>query len=67
MDRVDKMSIYAAQGIPFLWLIDPALHTLEVFVLRNGRWPLESVYQEDDQVRAVPFDAIAFPLMDLWA
>ena len=66
-DRVDKMLIYAQQGIPFLWLIDPALHTLEVFVLHNGRWQLEGGYQEDDAVSAVPFDAIAFPLIDLWA
>ena len=65
-DRVDKMPIYAQQGIPFLWLIDPALHTLEVFVLHNGCWQLEGGYQEDDAVSAVPFDAIAFPLADLW-
>lgn len=67
MDRADKMPIYAAQGIPFLWLIDPAPRTLEVFLLRDGRWLLEHVYKEDDEVRAVPFDAIAFPLADLWS
>ncbi|MDG4598063.1 MAG: Uma2 family endonuclease [Candidatus Contendobacter sp.] len=66
-DRADKMPIYAAQGIPFLWLIDPAPRTLEVFVLREGRWSLEHVYQQDDEVRAVPFEAIAFPLADLWS
>ena len=65
--RADKMPIYAAQGIPFLWLIDPAPRTLEVFLLRDGRWLLEHVYQEDDEVRATPFDAIAFPLADLWS
>ncbi|MDS4029568.1 MAG: Uma2 family endonuclease [Candidatus Contendobacter sp.] len=66
VDRADKMPIYAAQEIPFLWLIDPAPRTLEVFALREGRWSLEHVYQQDDEVRAVPFDAIAFPLADLW-
>jgi len=66
VDRADKMPIYAAQGIPFLWLIDPAPQTLEVFVLREGRWSLEHVYKEDDEVRAAPFDATAFPLADLW-
>ncbi len=66
-DRADKMPIYAAQGMPFLWLIDPAPRTLEVFVLREGRWSLEHVYQQDDEVRAVPFEAIAFPLADLWS
>ncbi len=66
-DRADKMPIYAAQGVPFLWLIDPALRTLEVFVLSEGCWLLEHVYQENDEVRAVPFDAIAFPLADSWS
>ncbi len=67
VDRADKMPIYAARGVPFLWLIDPAPHTLEVFVLRDGHWLLEHVYQEDDEVRAIPFDAVAFPLVDLWS
>ena len=66
-DRADKMPIYTAQGVPFLWLIDPALCMLEVFVLREGRWSLEHVYQQDDEVRAAPFDAISFPLAGLWA
>ena len=54
-------------GVPFLWLIDPASHTLEVFVLREGSWLLEHVYQLDEEVCAVPFEAIAFPLGALWA
>lgn len=66
VDRAAKMPIYAAQGIPFLWLIDPDLHTLEVFVLHEGRWSLERVYQEDDPVSAPPFEAITFSLGDLW-
>ena len=67
VDRADKMPIYAAQEVPFLWLIDPAPRTLEVFVLREGRWSLEHVYKEDDEVRAAPFEAISFPLGVLWA
>ena len=67
MDRADKMPIYGEYEVSFLWLIDPTLHTLEAFVLRDGRWLLEHVYQEDDEVRATPFDAIAFPLADLWS
>ena len=67
VDRADKMPIYAAQGIPFLWLIDPDLHTLEAFVLNEGRWVLEKVYQENDAVSARPFEAITFSLADLWA
>jgi len=53
--------------VPFLWLIDPALRTLEAFALRDGHWLLEHVHKEDDEVRAAPFDAVAFSLTDLWA
>ncbi|HHW75534.1 MAG TPA: Uma2 family endonuclease [Xanthomonadaceae bacterium] len=67
VDRADKMPIYATQGVPFLWLIDPISRTLEVFVLREGRWSLEHVYQQDDEMRAVPFEAVAFSLEVLWA
>ncbi|MGB5065118.1 MAG: Uma2 family endonuclease [Candidatus Competibacter sp.] len=66
-DRADKMPIYAAQGISFLWLIDPTPCTLEVFVLRDGHWLLEHVYQQEDEVRAPPFEAISFSLGVLWA
>jgi len=67
VDRGDKMLIYASQGVSFLWLLDPVLRTLEVFVLCNGRWSLEQVYQQDQTVQAVPFDAISFSLTELWA
>ena len=67
IDRADKMPIYAEYGVSFLWLVDPALHILEAFVLRDGHWSLEHVYQENDEVRAVPFDAVAFSLAGLWS
>jgi Uma2 family endonuclease len=67
VDRADKMPIFAAQGVPFLWLFDPAPRTLEVFALHDGHWLLERVYQRDEEVCAAPFEAITFPLGVLWA
>jgi Uma2 family endonuclease len=61
------MPLYAEFGVPFLWLIDPAPRTLEVFLLSEGRWMLEHVYQDNNEVRAAPFDAISFSLVDLWS
>ena len=65
-DRVVKMPIYAQQGVEWLWLVEPILHTLEVFRLHEGHWLLEAAWQEADEVRAPPFDGIAFSLGGLW-
>lgn len=65
-DRVVKMPIYAQQGVQWLWLVEPILHTLEVFRLHESHWLLEAAWQEADEVRAPPFDGIAFSLGGLW-
>lgn len=65
-DRTLKMRIYADAGIPHLWLIDPRLQILETFENNAGRWTKIGDYNSDDEVRAPPFDAISFPLADLW-
>jgi Uma2 family endonuclease len=67
LDRTLKLPIYAAQGVAHLWLIDPILRTLEAFRLLDGHWVLETVLKDDDPARLAPFDAIGFPLADLWA
>lgn len=65
-DRVVKMPIYAREGIPHLWLVDPELRTLETYALADGRWVLLGGYQEDDKVSVPPFDAITLDLATLW-
>lgn len=37
-DRVEKPGDYAAFGVRWYWLVDPALRTLEVFELRDGTY-----------------------------
>lgn len=65
-DRADKMPIYACWGVAHLWLVDPDAQTLESYQLQDGHWLLLQVYQQQAQVSAPPFDAIAFNLDDLW-
>ena len=67
VDLTDKRRIYADAGVGFLWFVDPAARTLEAFVLRDGAWTLLAALKDDDEVRAAPFEAIAFPLSVLWA
>ena len=66
VDRTDKRRLYAAAGVPFLWLVDPPARTLEAFALRDGAWTLIAALKDDEEVRVVPFDAVAFPLSVLW-
>jgi Uma2 family endonuclease len=65
-DRTVKMRIYAEEGIPHMWLIDPRLQILEAFENDHGHWKKVGAWNSDDQVRAPPFDAISFSLADLW-
>lgn len=37
-DRIEKMDEYAAFGIPFYWILDPLLQSLEIFELSDGRF-----------------------------
>lgn len=65
-DRVIKMKLYAYYGVAYLWLIDPVARILEAYALDNGHWMVTGLYQDLDEVRAAPFDAIVIALADLW-
>ena len=66
-DRSIKLPLYAAEGVPHCWLIDPALKTLEAYELTDRKWTLLATLKEDDSVRLPPFDAVAFPHPFPWA
>lgn len=66
-DRALKMPLYAREGVPHLWLVDPDAHTLEAYRLQNdGHWLLLTTLKESDPVSQPPFDAITFDLGSLW-
>jgi Uma2 family endonuclease len=67
-DRALKMPLYAREGVPLLWLVDPDAHTLEVYRLQDdGHWLRLDTLKENDPVKQPPFDAITFALESLWA
>jgi Uma2 family endonuclease len=66
-DRTKKLPLYARYGVAHAWLVDPVVRTLEAFSLREDGWLLVATLKDDDPVRVAPFDAITFPLADLWA
>jgi Uma2 family endonuclease len=67
LDREKKLRIYAREGVEHAWLIDPIARRLEVLLRKKSRWIVRATHQDDERVRAVPFDAIELQLADLWS
>ncbi len=66
VDRGPKRRIYATYGVGHLWLLNPTVKYLEVYALREGQWMHVETYQDGEQVKAPPFDAVPFAIADLW-
>lgn len=66
LDRGPKRRVYAEVGIPYLWLLDLADGVLETFALTAGQWLLTGTVARGETVAAPPFDAVPFPLDDLF-
>lgn len=66
LDRGRKRDLYAREGVPYLWLIDPQEQSLEAFCLERGRWTLAGTFTGTGAVRIPPFDAVEFELGRLW-
>jgi Uma2 family endonuclease len=66
-DRVDKMDEYAAFGVRFYWLVDPALGSIEVFELHDGRFA-RAAAATTGQLRDAPgCPGMRVDLDELWA
>ena len=65
-DRTKKLAIYAREGVPWAWLVDPLARTLEVLKLEGGRWTIFATHAGEEVVRAEPFEAIELELAALW-
>ena len=67
MDRADKMPIYLREGASHVWLVDPAIQTLEAFILEASGYRLLGVWHGAAAVRVEPFDAFELNLSALWS
>lgn len=66
VDRGPKRRIYAEAGVGYLWLLDPVAGELEAFSLAGSHWLLQATIQRGEAVSVPPFDAVSFPLDDLF-
>jgi Uma2 family endonuclease len=65
-DRAAKLPAYAREDVGHVWLIDPALRTLEVLRLDGERYTLLATHRDAATVNVEPFEALALALRLLW-
>jgi len=66
IDRGRKMRIYAREEVRHLWIVDPMLHTLEIYRLDGERWVVVGQHGGDDPVAAEPFEALMLDPSRWW-
>jgi Uma2 family endonuclease len=65
-DRGKKRRIYAREGVTHYWIVDPIARSLELLRLENRRYFVVETYEEDEKVRAEPFDAVEIEISRWW-
>ncbi len=54
-DRLLKLPIYASSGVSWVWLVDPVLHSIEVYRTVEGLATLVETAHDDAEVTLSPF------------
>jgi Uma2 family endonuclease len=58
IDLVAKARVYAREGIPWLWFVDPVARFVEVRRLEAGGWFVQATAEGDEPARLPPFEAV---------
>jgi Uma2 family endonuclease len=66
-DRVEKMDEYAALGVPYYWLVDPALGSFELFALTSDGRYARTLAATEGQLTDLPgCPDLVIDLDELW-
>lgn len=66
LDRGRKLDKYLQAGIPWAWLVDPALKVVEVFKASESGWLRHTVESDGEAALLPPFEAVPFDVRSLW-
>ena len=67
IDKVEKMRIYAREGVRNVWHVDPIAQTLDIFRLEGRHWLVVDSVAGDERVRAEPFESFELDLALVWS
>jgi Uma2 family endonuclease len=65
-DREIKMPLYARYGVPYVWIIDSKIYTLETYQLRGAALTLTGTFGPEASFATAPFEAVRFRVADWW-
>lgn len=65
-DQGEKRDAYFRAGVPYYWLVDPALQTLTVLERTERGYLILLVAGPGEAVRAAPFDGVEIPVDELF-
>ncbi|MBF5045381.1 Uma2 family endonuclease [Aggregicoccus sp. 17bor-14] len=65
-DRAVKLPAYAREDVGHVWLVDPALRTLELLRLDGAHYTLLATHHGEAAVHAEPYEPLALELRLLW-
>jgi len=61
-----KLNIYREAGVPEIWIIDPEYKNVDIYLLENNRYVLNSV-KIGDTLKSPKFPGFEIPLVDLFS
>ena len=65
-DRGKKLPVYAREGVPWVWLVDPVARMVEVFNLKGEHYSFLGACGADATVVMEPFAGLELELGGLW-
>lgn len=64
-DKLDKLATYASYEIPEYWIVDPGMESLEQYVLKENRYELVELYQNDEQITSPYISCVTFTMNEV--
>jgi Uma2 family endonuclease len=66
-DRLVKRDLYARNGVPEYWIVDPESRSVEVLVLESGRYAPHGYFEVGDSLTSRSLPGFTLPLEGVFA